>query len=213
MRVSFRPTTVAMRAAVLAAVMALSACVGGSDFRTFYPEPVATGVSRAWRVVDVQVTAPRSLRVSEARTYLPDADIVWREDPASGNRYEQVEKIVADAARDGTAGLHGARPVVLQVTLSRFHAMTFEAESLSFAAGVHDIEFTAQVVDARSGAVLTGPTFIEASLPAHTGGAMAQLRAQGDSQKKQISRHLRSVFAGWLGIGPDPRQTFTRTGG
>ncbi len=35
MRVSFRPTTAAMRAAMLAAVMALSACVGGSDFRIY----------------------------------------------------------------------------------------------------------------------------------------------------------------------------------
>lgn len=213
MRAAFPVAGAILRSAVLGATLLLSACVtGGSQFRTAYPQPIAAQVSTGWRVTSVQVTAPRTLSVSEARSYLPKADIVWREDPA-GNRYEQVEKIVADAARQGVAGLRGPRPVVLQVTLSRFHAMTFEAESISFAAGVHDIEFTAQVVDARSGAVLAGPTYIEASFPAKTGGAMAQARAQGDSQKKQITRHLRAVFAGWLGIGPDPRQTFERAGG
>lgn len=195
----------------LAMVMVLSGCVGLNTFRTYYASPVSGETARGWRVTDVQVLAPRSLSVSEEHSLVPKADIVWREDPA-GNRYEQVEKIMRDAARLATRGLHGARPVRLQITMTRFHAMSFEAEALSQDVGVHNVDFIIQVVDARTGAVLAGPDPIESALPAKTGARMAEARSRGESQKTQITAHVRRVIAGWLGIGPDPRETFTRIG-
>ncbi len=199
-------------AAALVAATLVSGCIGLNTFRTHYETPVSAEVSRGWRVVDVNVSVPRSLVVSEAQTYEPKADIVWRED-AAGDRYAQVEKIIHDAVMQGASAARGANPVRLDVTVSRFHAMTFQAESLQMSdVGVHNINFTIRVVDASSGAVLAGPEAIDAAFPAKTGARMAAARARGESQRSQITAHVRSVVAGWLGLGPDARITFTRAG-
>jgi hypothetical protein len=155
---------------------------------------------------------PEALVVSEEASIFPKADIVWREDPA-GDRKAQVSRIVRDAARAGGAGLRGGRPVYLDVSVRRFHALTFEAERFLSVSGVHDITLVVQVTDARTGEVLAGPAQVEASLPALSGNEMIQARLRGETQKSQISAHLRRVFAGWLGIGPDPRGGFERLGG
>ncbi len=194
----------------VAAMAVLGAC--GSTFRTFYDTPVAADASRNWRVVGVDVTVPETLVVSEQKSLLPKADIVWREDPADGNRYEQVRVIMAEAARQGSAGLRGSRPVRLGITVSRFHALTFEAESRLQNAGVHNVNFVAQITDAASGQVLAGPTAIEAALPALAGSEMIAARAQGQSQKSMIIAHVRQTIAGWLGAGPDIRGNFSRSG-
>ena len=48
---------------------------------------------------------PRSLKVSEANTFKPRADIVWRGE-ALGDRYQQVEAIFADAMTAASRGEH-----------------------------------------------------------------------------------------------------------
>jgi hypothetical protein len=188
----------------------LSGCVGGT-FRTFFANPVAADVSRGWRVADVSVTVPTDLVVSEAKTLLPTADIVWREDPP-GDRYAQVDAIMTEAARQGAAGLRGARPVRLSLTVTRFHALTFEAETRLSNSGVHNVDFIAQVTDARTGEVLAGPEAIEAALPALSGDQMRAARARGETQKSQITAHVRRTIAAWLGAGPDNRGEFSRSG-
>jgi hypothetical protein len=198
------------RILMLGAMGSLAACVGGS-FRTYYANRVAPDVSRDWRVVDVAVTVPATLVVSEAKTLLPRADIVWREDPP-GDRYAQVDVIITEAALQGAAGLQGPRPVRLSLIVTRFHALTFEAEARLSDAGVHNIDFVAQVTDAGTGEVLAGPEAIEAALPALSGPTMIAARTQGVSQKSQITAHVRATIAGWLGAGPDNRGTFTRSG-
>jgi hypothetical protein len=203
---------VTRRAATLvlgAALLAASGCA--STFRTFYDSGVPPEVSRGWRVADVRVAVPATLSVSEAKTLLPKADIVWREDP-EGDRRAQVAAIVETAARQGGSGLRGSRAVILDITVSRFHALTFEAERRMSNAGVHNIDFTIQVVDASSGQVLAGPDAIEAALPALSGAAMIEARRQGQTQKSQITAHLRATIAGWLGAGPDARRSFSRMG-
>jgi hypothetical protein len=203
---------VTRRAATLllgAAMLAASGCT--STFRTFYSTGVPAEVSRGWRVSDVRVAVPATLSVSEAKTLLPKADIVWREDP-EGDRRAQVAAIVETAARQGASALRGARPVILDITVSRFHALTFEAERRFSNAGVHNIDFTIQVVDAATGQVLAGPEAIEAALPALSGAAMVEARRQGQTQKSQIIAHLRVTIAGWLGAGPDARRSFSRMG-
>jgi hypothetical protein len=203
---------VTRRAATLglgAAFLAASGCA--STFRTFYDSGVPPEVSRGWRIADVRVAVPATLSVSEAKTLLPKADIVWREDP-EGDRRAQVAAIVETAARQGGSGLRGSRAVILDITVSRFHALTFEAERRMSNAGVHNIDFTIQVVDASSGQVLAGPDAIEAALPALSGAAMVEARRQGQTQKSQITAHLRATIAGWLGAGPDARRSFSRMG-
>src|SRR5690606_32516613 len=187
-----------------------SGCV--PTFRTGYERAVSPALAKGWRLADVRVNVPSNLVVSEAKSIFPRADIVWREDPP-GDRRTQVARILADATRQAAAGMNGPQPVVIELTLRRFHALTFEAEARLSRSGVHDVEFDARVLDATTGAVLVPATRIEASLPALAGPAMVAARARGESQKLHISTHVRRVMAGWLGLGPDVRGSFTRLGG
>lgn len=198
--------------AVLAVgLMALSGCMG-TDFATSYDAPIAADVSRGWHVIDVRVAVPESLTVSEEKSLVPDADIVWREDPP-GDRRAQVAAIMRKAIAKGASGLHGGRAVRIEARMATFHAMTFEAERLSVGAGVHNILMAIRVVDARSGKILYGPTTMEASFPAKTGVEMIAARTRGETQKSQITAHVAATIAGWLGIAPDNRSSFERAGG
>lgn len=187
----------------------LSGC--SARFETSYDHPVAANAAIDWKLAKVDVLVPDELVVSEADTYLPRADIVWREDPP-GDRKAQVAKIVGDAAGAAAAGLHGQREVRLRIIVQRFHALTFKAEALNIKSGVHDVIFTISVLDAKTGEILAGPTLVNAATPALTGAEMIEARARGESQKLHISRLVEKVIAGWLGLGPDPRGSFTRIG-
>ncbi len=188
----------------------LSACVGGSSFETAY-DPVPPDLARGWRLAEVRVSVPKTLTVSEAKTLLPNADIVWREDPP-GDRHAQVATIIQTAVRSGAQGLRGPRPVIIDITVTRFHALTFEAELRNRDWGVHNIDFTARVLDARSGAVLLPTTTIRAELPALSGPRMSEARSRGVTQKSMIVSHVSKTIAGWLGLGPDNRGKFSRQG-
>ncbi len=199
------------RAALLGlSAVLLSACVGGGTFQTAY-DRLSPDVSRGWRLAEVQVNVPRSLAVSEAKTLLPSADIVWREDPF-GDRYEQVGKIMQSAVLRGAQGLRGSRPVVISITVTRFHALTFEAELSNSDWGVHNVDFIAQVTDASTGQVLVPATQIRAETPAYSGARMREARRKGVTQKSMISNHVAATVAGWLATGPDNRGEFSRQG-
>jgi hypothetical protein len=199
------------RVALFAATLALAAC--GSSFKTDYPAPIPASQAASWRLADVQVVVPASLTVSEEAAAFPKADIVWREDPP-GDRKAQVAAIIDAAATAGASGLRGSNPVIIRLTVTRFHALTPEAEALPYDnVGVLNIDFIAEVIDASSGAVLVPATSIEAALPGKVGIAAAAAKKAGITQKAQISSHVRRVIAGWLGLGPDPRMEFSRIGG
>ena len=200
-----------MMVGALGAMVVLSAC-GATTFRTYYANPVTAEVARTWRVVSVDVTVPRTLKVSEDRSTLPTADIVWREDPALGDRFDQVDVIMTNAVLQGAAGLRGPRPVRISIMMQRFHALTFEAETRFQNAGVHNIDFVAQVTDTNTGEVLAGPEVIDAAFPALSGDQMLAARAAGQTQKSMITAHVGRTIAGWLGTGPDNRNTFSRAG-
>lgn len=196
-------------AALGALTLLLAAC--GSVYRTYYESPVDPAVSRNWRVADVVVTVPSELTVSEARALVPPADIVWREDPP-GDRKAQIAAILDAAITRGAAPLRGGQPVRFLVTVRRFHALTFEAESRLSDAGVHNIGFDLTVVDARTGAVLRGPDRIEADVPAFAGTEAVRRRAAGETQRSVITNQVAATIQGWLGIGADPRGEFNRLG-
>lgn len=188
----------------------LSACVGGGTFKTEY-DPLPADLARSWRLAEVRVAVPKTLVVSEAKTLLPNADIVWREDPL-GDRHAQVGKIIQSAVLRGAQGLRGSRPVIIEITVTRFHALTYEAELSKSDWGVHNVDFTARVMDARSGEVIVPATMIRAETPAYSGQKMKDLRAKGQTQKSIITNHVAATVAGWLGLGPDNRGTFSRQG-
>ncbi|MFM7445082.1 MAG: DUF6778 family protein [Tabrizicola sp.] len=199
------------RAALLGlSALVLTACVGGATFKTEY-DRLSPEVSKGWRLAEVRVDVPRSLVVSEAETLLPNADIVWREDPV-GDRYTQVGKILESAVLRGAQGLRGSRPVIISITLTRFHALTFRAEQASSDWGVHNIDFIAQVSDARTGEILVSATKIRAETPAWSGTRMREARRKGITQKSMISNHVAATVAGWLALGPDNRGEFSRQG-
>ena len=199
------------RIALVAATLALGAC--SAQFKTDYDAPVSREASAGWRLKDVQVVVPASLTVSEEASAFPKADIVWREDKGT-DRKTQIAKILDDAATAGASGLNGSRPVILRLTVARFHALTFEAEALRYqGVGVHNVIFQAEVLDAATGARLAGPDLIEAAIPGYTGAEAVAKRKAGITQKKLISAHVKRVIEGWLGIGADPRLSFNRIGG
>ena len=79
-------------------------------------------------------------------------------------------------------------------------------------AGVHNIQYTVQVFDARTGAALTQPQNIKAEFPALVGKAGDEADARGLTQRVQIVNQIAAVTQNWLGNGADPRGTFTRLG-
>lgn len=193
-----------------ALALPLASCAG--TYATDYAQGVAPEQSRAWHVTAVRVSVPRSLTVSEVAGLVPRADIVWREDDPQGDRRAQVGAIMQAAIARAASGLKGRQAVVFEVTVTRFHALSMEAETMLSDAGVHNIQFDIAVLDARTGAVLAGPTHIQADLPALSGELMREARARGESQKSQISAHVTATMQSWLGIGPDVRGTFMRLG-
>jgi len=143
------------------------------------------------RVDSITVTVPRSLTVSEANRYLPAGDIVWREDPL-GDRYAQVADIFYTAMERGTAALDGATPVVLDIEVSRFHALTEKARYTT--GGVHNINFTMTLRNAETGALLGDPRRVRADLEAFGGQKALAAEARGETQKVRIVAHLAEVI-------------------
>ncbi|WP_424970309.1 DUF6778 family protein [Dinoroseobacter sp. S76] len=188
----------------------LSAC---SSWQTSYDAPVPVETSQNWRLGDVVVTVPETLTVSEDNVYLPDADIVWREDPlGDSSRYAQVAEIIETAVTRGASGLSGSTPVRIKVTVGTFHALTEIARYGLSSSGVHNITYAMQVFDMRSGAALTDAETIQADLVALVGDQALEAEAQGITQKVRITDHIAKVTAGYLGIGPDMRSEFARVG-
>ena len=96
-------------------------------------------ILRQINVSQINVRVPTSLKVSEANRYYPNGDIVWREDPM-GNRHAQVAKIVHDAMTVGTQSFTGPVPVILDIELVRFHALSEKARYT--VGGVHNVILT-----------------------------------------------------------------------
>ncbi len=186
----------------------LAACSG--SWETNYEDPLDPGVTRGWNVRDVTVQLPDTLTTTEENSYAPNADIVWHGEPF-GDRKAQAARIVRDGISQGASSLRRGQPVKLIVTLLEFHALTPKARAQAPSA-VHNISYNIQVVDARTGEPLTEPELIRADLVAFTGAAAVDAVVQGETQVVRITRHLRDVTAGWLGIGPDPRQAFSSAG-
>ena len=143
------------------------------------------------RVVAFTVEVPRSLKVSEANTYKPVADIVWREDPP-GDRYAQVQKIVEEAVRRGISGMQGDLPVVLHVTVQKFHALT-QITRYSFG-GTHAIDLLISVTNARTGDVIIPPYLLVVRLEAYGGDKAIAAERAGLTQKVRITRHLAGLI-------------------
>lgn len=155
--------------------------------QTILPDAILNQIN----VSQITVRVPTKLRVSEANRFYPFGDIVWREDPM-GNRHAQVAKIMHDALTQGTSGFQGPVPVILDVEVVRFHALSEKARYT--AGGVHHIVFNMVLRDAATGAFLSEPRRVETDLEAFGGQQAITAEARGLTQKVRISGHLAEVI-------------------
>lgn len=154
-------------------------------------EPVYLDVVPSYRVEEINVVVPDSLIVSEINTYYPPGDIVWHGDPP-GDRHAQITAIFEEAFTRGTENLVGEVPVILDVTLERFHALTPKTR-YTFG-GVHSIRFTLAVREAETGLLVKPLRSVEANLKAYGGQRAIDAERQGRTQKVRITEHLAFVI-------------------
>lgn len=145
----------------------------------------------AYDVQAVNVSVPRTLRVSEANTFHPSADIVWRGD-LPGDRYAQVKAIFDDAAARSTATMHRGAPVVVDLEVVRFHCLTEKTRYT--VGGVHSLHFMLTVRDATTGAVVQGPRLIVADVKGAGGNRAVAEEQAGRTQKVVVTERLTEVI-------------------
>ncbi|KIN72228.1 DUF6778 family protein [Sulfitobacter guttiformis] len=178
----------------------LSSTTANIDYsvKNFQPTPelltaeaMQAAIVQQINVSQINVNVPTSLKVSEANRYYPSGDIVWREDPI-GDRHAQVGKILKDAMLQGTASFQGSVPIILDIQLVRFHALSEKARYT--VGGVHHVVFDMILRDAKTGAVLSPPRRIETDLAAFGGQQAKTAEANGQTQKRRLTNHLAEVI-------------------
>ncbi|MFZ1341139.1 MAG: DUF6778 family protein [Paracoccaceae bacterium] len=189
----------------LGLVLALSACVApesasrsaGPDGVTLATQgrlaPMAVGkkVAIALNVTEVVIKVPSSLRVSEAETYYPNADVVWRGEPR-GNRLQQVHAIFTEAARLGTGKLKSGLPVVAEVEVTRFHCVT--EKTRNSIGGTHSMHFMLTIRHAETGEILDGPREVIADTKASGGSRAIAEDYAGRTQRVVVVERLAQVL-------------------
>ncbi|WP_299958924.1 DUF6778 family protein [uncultured Roseobacter sp.] len=145
----------------------------------------------SWNVQRVNVTVPETLVVSEANSYYPSGDIVWRGDPA-GDRHAQVKAIFETAMARGTSDMNAGQPVTLDVQVLRFHALTEKTRYTI--GGIHSISFGVTLRDANSGALLGESRVVKADLRGFGGQQAIDAERAGLTQKVRITDHLAKVI-------------------
>jgi len=161
-------------------------------------------VARDYNLHSIRFAVPTTLTVSEANTYYPIADIVWRGDPL-GKRAEQISDIFQTSIMASGAGLTGRVPVTVDVELVRFHSLT--QRTRYSVGGVHSIKFDLTIRDAASGEALEPTRRINADLAALGGRAAMAADSEGQTQKVRITAHLTNLFlqelSGYQGVSPN----------
>ncbi|MFT6425353.1 MAG: hypothetical protein ACJAYH_001675 [Celeribacter sp.] len=144
-----------------------------------------------FKVRNINVLVPQTLTVSEANTYKPNSDIVWRGD-AYGNRYEQVKAVMETGLKTGADQFNGGQNVIVDVQLIQFHAQT-EKVRYTFG-GKHEIVFAMTVRDAETGATIVPPRIVDATFDAMGGIAAVNADKAGLTQKVRIVERLAEVI-------------------
>ena len=186
--------TITRTIAIIAAATSLSACASVETATRNAPlqTPQTQTATASLNVQAVQVSVPPSLTVSEANRYYPGGDIVWREEPL-GDRHAQVKAIFEDGLNMGLAALpQGPVPVVLEVEVTRFHALSEKARYT--VGGVHAVQFEYRLVDPETGAALTEPRAIKADFKAFGGSRAINAERNGITQRVRITNRIAEVM-------------------
>ncbi|HBZ44475.1 MAG TPA: hypothetical protein DEO85_10555 [Maritimibacter sp.] len=186
-------------AALAMSALSLSACGSVSENGQMGSAPVTRGIGttssvaqfsatgeKPYKVVAVNVDVPRSLTTSEENTIKPRADLLWHEEPF-GDRYAQVDKIMTEALTQGVAGTEGSQPVIMDVTVTRFHAQTERVRRVL--GGEHELEFN-YTLRTQDGRIVQDPAHVDATFRAYGGSRARQAMAEGRTQEVRIRAHL-----------------------
>ncbi len=185
----------------LGMAVGLSAC-GGADLAS-RNAPLSTSdlpkaveapqkrvvLSSQYNVTEIRISVPRSLRVSEANLFYPNADIVWRGEPL-GDRHQQVHSIFTDAFGMGTQNMKTGPEVIVEAEVQRFHGVTEKTRYT--VGGVFNMEFMLTVRSAKTGEIIDGPRFVEANAKASGGSAAIEEEQAGRTQRVVVIETLRA---------------------
>lgn len=162
-----------------------------------FEAPAAKPAAMSMKVTSFQVRVPRSLRASEANLYYPSGDIVWREDPM-GDRHAQVQNIFEEGVARGVAPSKGSVPVMLDIEVQRFHALTEKARYTT--GGFHEMKFVINFLNPETMQPVAEPRRIETSFKAFGGARAIHAEQNGITQRKRITQHIAGVIQRELGI-------------
>lgn len=174
--------------ALMIGAFALTACATPSPFGG---SQAATQVQRSYSIASFTFAASPDLTVSEAESFYPFADVVWRGDPP-GDRVAQIGAMFQTAAARNEGVLQGDIPVAVRVQLVRFHGVTDRTRYT--VGGVYNIVFDLTVIDARTGAILEPTRRVSSDLDAPGGTRAPQLERDGLTQKVRVTSHLTSLL-------------------
>ena len=165
-----------------------AACAPGGADQTADPRPV---MQRSYDLRELRFSAQPGLVVSEDNSFYPAADIVWRGDPV-GPRIPQIGAMFREAARRNQSVLNGTTPVVVDITLIRFHGVT--ERTRSSVGGVYNVIFQLAVRDARTGAVIEPPRRVVGNLSAPGGSQGRALDRAGQTEKVRVTDFLTGLL-------------------
>ena len=150
-------------------------------------EAPETVPQRSYDFREIDFVAPEELLVSEANSFYPDVDIVWRGDPV-GDRKAQINSLFETALNRADKELNGDVPVKLEIELVRFHGVT---ERTRFTVGGnYDMHFYMTVVHADTGEILEPKRFVQFDLAAPGGAAAILLEQRGQTEKVRVTDFL-----------------------
>lgn len=180
--------------AALMTGLALSACASVETASRNAPleAPNLATMEVSFDVKAIRVSVPQYLKVSEANSYYPGGDIVWREDPL-GDRHAQVKTIFEAGLQKGVTELGaGNVPVYLDVKVTRFHALTEKARYTI--GGVHAVQFKFVLRNPDTGEAYGEPRFVKADFKAFGGARAINAERNGVTQKVRITNQLAEVI-------------------
>lgn len=189
--------------ALIALGMTVSGCasIDVASRNAPFEAPSAAATATAMKVEAYEVRVPRTLKVSEANSYYPSGDIVWRGEPLA-DRHEQVKRIFEESLDRGSKGSNGSVPVLVDIEVKRFHALTEKTRYT--VGGRHEIVFVMNFLNPETRQPVAAPRTIDATFKGFGGARAIAAERNGITQKVRINNQLTAVFQRELGITGTP---------
>ncbi|UYV38863.1 hypothetical protein N4R57_07500 [Rhodobacteraceae bacterium D3-12] len=178
--------------------MAVSGCAGveAPSRNAPFEAPSVAAVAPSMKMVGFEVRVPNALKVSEANSYYPTGDIVWRGEPL-GDRHAQVKKIFDESLAQVSKTSNGKVPVLVEIEVTRFHALTEKTRYT--VGGRHEIQFVMHLLNPETRQPVAEPRPIDATFKAFGGARAIAAERNGVTQRKRIAGRLISVVQKELG--------------